>query len=512
MSVSAPHSGDLAPGARAAPWRRWLVALSCLVVGVAALGALFPAETLGAWRVWTGSTAFSHCFLIAPLALYLVWDRRDTLRDVAPRPAFWALPLLPILSLAWLTAAVLGILELQQLLLLTMIESLLLVVLGPLVCRRLLGPFLYLYLLVPTGEFLVPSLQDWTARFVVASLHLAGVPVFSDGVLIQIPEGDFMVAEACAGLRFLVASVAFGIFFALIVYRRWARRLAFIAMSLTVPIVANGLRAFGIVYLAHVTNDVVAVEADHVIYGWGFFAAVMLVLIAIGLRFADPGVPPVPQRPAPPRAARGDAVVLASFLVLVGAALGPAYAAFLEAPGARPDLTEASAPPVAPPWQKVTDADDSWRPILVAPDREIRDAWVAGGQRVERFVALYAVAGRHNNLVRSQNRIADEKHWVRADAGRVEATIGGRDAVLNSATITQGGQRRLVWYAYVVDGHVTASALDAKLRQARALFVGGRSVSAFVALSADASTDADGAAATLRAFAAAMALPSGRPP
>jgi EpsI family protein len=237
----------------------------------------------------------------------------------------------------------------------------------------------------------------------------------------------------------------------------------------------------------------------------------MLILIAIGLRFADPGPPQVRPQPASRRAARPEFVVLASFLVLVGAALGPAYAAFLEAPGARPDLTEASAPPVAAPWQKVADTDDSWRPMLVGPDREIRDAWTAEGRRVQRVVALYAVAGRHNNLVRSQNRIADEEHWVRADDGRVHADIGGRDGVLNSATITQGGRRRLVWYAYVVDGHVTASALDAKLRQARAILVGGRSVSAFVALSADASTDAGGAAATLRAFAAAMSLPSGRP-
>jgi exosortase A len=519
MSVSAPHRDDLAgrttdagtPGAGAAPLRRWMVPACCVVVGTLALGALFPIEIAGAWRVWTGSTAFSHCFLVLPLALYLIWDRRERLHDITPRPALWALPALPLLSIAWLFAAILGVLELQQVILVTMVESLLLILLGPLVFRRLLGPFLYLYLLVPTGEFLVPSLQDFTARFVVGALHFAGVPVFSDGILIQIPEGDFMVAEACAGLRFLIASIAFGIFFALVVYRGRGRRLAFIAISLIVPIAANGVRAFGIVYLAHLTNDVTAVEADHVIYGWGFFAAVMAILIAIGLRFSDHGRA-VAHATLPPRSpTKTGMTIVATLLALVAAAVGPAYAAFLEAPGARPGLSDAAAPAVAPPWQRSEAAAEDWRPILVTPDREFRDAWTADGRDVQRYIALYVTAGRHNNLVRSQNRIADEEHWGRADVGRVHVMVGGADAVMNSATLTAGSHRLLVWYAYVIDGRVTASALDAKLRQARAILSGQRTASAFLAMATEASSDADRAAATLRDFAAATALPEAAP-
>lgn len=504
MSLSLPHPGDL-PGGVAAAWRRWLVALLCVGGAVAALGALFPAEIVGAYRVWTGSTAFSHCFLILPLALYLVWDRRGNLAHVAPRPTWWALPLMPILSGLWLVAAVLGVLELQQLVLLSMAELLLLVVLGRRIFLMLLGPFLYLFLLVPTGEFLVPTLQDFTARFVVSSLHLAGVPVFSDGILIQIPEGDFMVAEACAGLRFLIASIAFGTFFALIVYRSWKRRLCFVAISLIVPIVANGIRAFGIVYLAHVANDVIAVEADHVIYGWGFFGVVMLALIAIGLRFADDRGAPARPAAAPPPAAPPGALALVTFLLLVGAGLGPAYAAFLDAPDIRSDLSSAAAPAVAAPWQAADLTSDRWRPILVAPDRTFHDAWTAGGKQVQRYLALYTVAGRHNNLVRSQNRIVDETHWTHATVGRAAAVIDGRPVEVNAAIISASGQRRLVWYAYIVDGHVTASVLDAKLRQARAILFGRSSCSAFLALATDVATDPEQAAVTLGAFAAAMA-------
>jgi len=111
-----------------------------------------------------------------------------------------------------------------------------------------------------------------------------------------------------------------------------------------VPIFANGLRAFGIIYLAHLTNDVTAVEADHIVYGWGFFTAVLLLQIAIGMRFADKGAAqakhPAPlQNPAPAR--QSPSVVVAVALAL--AALGPAYLARLDQPAHVPDLARAAA-------------------------------------------------------------------------------------------------------------------------------------------------------------------------
>ena len=58
-----------------------------------------------------------------------------------------------------------------------------------------------------------------------------------DGYTIEIPEGTFYVAEACAGLRFLIASIAFGCLYALLMYRSPVRRTAFIVISIVVPII-----------------------------------------------------------------------------------------------------------------------------------------------------------------------------------------------------------------------------------------------------------------------------------
>jgi len=471
-----------------APWRPWRDLIPALGLAALVLGAVFWREIGGAWRVWLSSPTYNHCFLVLPIALYMIWDRRRFFAGEIPRPDFRALVLLPLLSFAWLLMAVLGVLEFQQFVFITMVQVILFACLGGRVYRLMLGPLLYLYLLVPSGEFLVPHLQDLTAGFAVRLLQLFNVPVYSDGIIISIPEGDFIVAEACAGLRFLIASIAFGVFFALMVYRSWWKRLAFILTSLAVPILANGLRAFGIIYLAHLTNNVTAVEADHIIYGWGFFTAVLLLQIALGMRFAEKNATVLSPAPRLDPVASRKSPLLAVALALVLVALGPVYLTRLDQPARVLDLANAAPPHVAGPWQARTGAPDDWQPVIVDPDREFRDSFtLAGGQGgddVERYVALYDVYGRHNNLVRSQNRVVDDDIWVRSTLGSADIDIPGYPPKLASAEIHSGSRNRLVWYFYVVDGTVTASGLDAKLRLARDVILGRPSVAAFVAVAA----------------------------
>jgi len=246
-------SSLLAPG--------WQPAI--ILIGIASIvfGIAFRQEIIGAVQVWVDSTAYNHCFLVLPLVGFLVWERRTVISSVSPRAALWPLLAMPALSAIWLLAAVLDIQEGRQLVMVAMFQVVLLVALGPRVFRQLSAPFLFLFFLVPSGAFLVASLQTITADIAVAGLRFFRIPVFSDGYMIEIPEGPFEIAEACAGLRFLIASSVFGCFFAMVMYQSSLRRALFITMSIIVPIGANGLRALGIIVLAHLEGSAAAVEA-----------------------------------------------------------------------------------------------------------------------------------------------------------------------------------------------------------------------------------------------------------
>jgi exosortase A len=306
-------------------WRR--VALP-LAAGLLLLGLIFRREVAAAVQTWDASTAYNHCFLIIPIVLYLLWDRRVDLEGIPARPMPSVLLLGIPLAAVWLLAERLGIMEGRQLAAVSFAEVMLLAVLGRRLFAAMAGPLLYLYFLVPFGEFMTPKLQDVTTWFIRQGVTLAGIPAYIDGYIIEIPQGTFFVAEACAGLRFLIASIAFGCLYALLMYRSTLRRSVFILVSLVVPIVANGFRGFGIVWLGYMLGSAEAAAADHIIYGWLFFSAVILVLILLGLPFRQDDQPTGQGRPLSGRgrpASRRALLATAAGAVLV-AAISPAIA------------------------------------------------------------------------------------------------------------------------------------------------------------------------------------------
>jgi exosortase A len=468
---------SLAPG-----WRPALI-----LIGVAGLvfGGVFRHEITRAVDVWIGSTAYNHCFLILPLIAFLLWERREVFASVSPQPTLWPLLLMPLLSAIWLVAAILDIQEGRQLVMVAMFEVIILVALSPLLFRLLMAPLLFLFFLVPSGAFLVPSLQRITADITIAGLHALHIPVYSDGYLIEIPEGPFEIAEACAGLRFLIASGVFGCLFAVLMYRSFLRRTLFIIISVAVPIAANGLRALGIIALAHLEGNAAAVEADHIVYGWVFFTLVILALIGIGLAFAQ-------------RAGRPEQWTLTAvrkvpfwrFAVAVPAAVllglsGPAYANWLDSLYPALPLPLVDSPQVRAPWRMLTGSRPDWRPLVHSADREFVESFEEPGSGVViRYLGLYRLRAIGNSLTTTENRLADGSQWHVAKEGQAEFTLNGQELMANSAEVLAGPYRRLVWSFYVVDGRITNQVFETKLLQARSVLFERSPLAALVAVSA----------------------------
>jgi len=314
---------------------RWRGCILPLCVGLLLLGVAFGQEVAAALHTWIASTAYNHCVLVIPIVGFLLWDRRADYAQVDARPTLMAAVLAAPLVLAWLVMERLGIMEGRQLAAIGFVELLFLALLGPRLWWTMSGPLLYLCFLVPFGEFLTPQLQDITTSFIRFGLGLLGVPAYIDGYVIEIPQGTFFIAEACAGLRFLIASVAFSCVYVMIMYRSPVRRGVFITVAIIVPIIANGFRGLGIVYLGYMMDSARAAAADHVIYGWMFFSIVILLLTLLGLPFRQDAVVPPPVRPyraLPPR----HSVSVSVAAVIVVATVGPVLAAGLAIASVRP--------------------------------------------------------------------------------------------------------------------------------------------------------------------------------
>jgi exosortase A len=272
-----------------APWLPGAWRLPLLRLGLAWIGLI--ALVFGEWRAmahqWWDASSYNHILLVPPILLGLVRLRAGELGRLAP-VGYWP-GLLPFVAalLVWLPASLADVDLLSQLAAVAMLQAAALALLGPRVAAAVLFPLAYMTFLVPFGDELVPTLQMVTAKMAVALTHWSGVPARIDGVFIDTPAGLFRVAEACSGVKFLIAMVALGALVANVCFKSWRRRALFMAAAVIVPVLANGVRAWGTIYVAQSMGIAFAAGFDHVVYGWVFFALVIALLLGVSWRFFD---------------------------------------------------------------------------------------------------------------------------------------------------------------------------------------------------------------------------------
>ncbi|HET7061198.1 MAG TPA: exosortase A [Nitrosospira sp.] len=439
--------------------------------------------------IWGRSDTFAHGFLIFPFSAYLIWSQRSQLASVNIQPNLPALLVLAGVGLGWLLATLASAQVVAQFFLIAMIPASVWVILGTNMVRALAFPLGYLLLAVPFGEALIPPLINFTADFTVRALQLTGIPVYREGSFFTIPSGNWSVVEACSGLRYLIASFTLGTLYAYLTYRSLPRRLIFITLSVIVPILANGIRAYLIVMTGHLSEMRLAVGIDHLIYGWVFFGVVMLLLFWIGTFWREDqpsdnatvrkyAIAPNPLRSEAPL----KKILFATGATMAGALVWPAYAAFLEngfATHERPATLDIAGIPQK--WEVNSGEVSGWRPYYVGPTAQLAQ-YYRSSDRPERTIGLVVTYYRNqqqgSELINSQNLLtpedggSDESRWrdVRHDVRALNLGSGVQE--INQNLVQSSSLKLLVWRTYWLGDEITASPYVAKLILAKNKLLG----------------------------------------
>lgn len=486
-----------------AGWPRQLRALAGLWLAILLLYWRDAADMVVIW--WTSST-YGHCLFLPPIIGWLVWQRREGLRAITPR--FWGPGLLwmALGAVFWLLgdAGSLGVIRHGALILL--LQGAVAATLGPAVVRGLLFPLFYAFFMVPVGSELEPALQLLTARIAVALLHLFQVPAHLEGIFITIPTGYFKVAEACSGAKFLVAMTAYGVLVCNVCFRSWIRRALFLSGALLACLLANGVRAFGTIYVAHLTTIDAAVGFDHVVYGWLFFALVMVGVMAVAWPFFDrrPGdqlvdaeaLAAIPARAVPPMP-----VALAVALALV---LTPPLWSRVSTHWGSADL----APPVLPQvagWHRVaTPMRAPWQPRFDGADHRVMARYADGqGHVVDLAIASFGWQQEGRELVGFGQGAADpEGDWSWTSPAWAPARARG-EAIAAPGPIL----RHVVTFYRVGGSALTGSEATVKLETTKARLLGRDQRAIAILISAEEGEGAP-ADAAIRAFLAALGDPA----
>jgi len=234
--------------------------------------------------VWAGSRTFAHGFFVLPATAYLVWCYRDLWMRARLAPSVWGVAALLIMGGGWFIGYLTDLLWLQQVAFVAMFPGLIWAIMGGEIVKILAWPLGFLVFMLPVGTSIEPWLQDITAWFIRGGLEFIHIPYLFENRTIVLPTGTWEVARDCGGLRYLLPGLALGYAFATLIYRRSNRRLLFLAFCAIALMVANGLRAYGVIVGDHFG---IADGADHRIFSYTIYGVTMPLLVWIGLKWQE---------------------------------------------------------------------------------------------------------------------------------------------------------------------------------------------------------------------------------
>jgi exosortase len=239
----------------------------------------------------------SYVFLGLPIAIWLAWVRRHRLRYCRPQrtlvgPALvaagWLLAAFGFrtgVNIAWHGGALL------------VVAGAAITILGLDILRQFLPAFGALVFLLPVPgrirQQIASPLQEISARITEVGLDMFSLPVARLGNVLTINGADVAIAEACNGMRMVVALGLIAYAFVFTVPMRNSVRLAILLVSPLIALAVNIIRLVPTTLLYGYSDPEIA-SAFHDVSGWavlGLALGMLWCLLAL-LRWIEVPIAP----------------------------------------------------------------------------------------------------------------------------------------------------------------------------------------------------------------------------
>jgi len=236
-------------------------------------------------REWAEFSHLSHGFAVPLIAAYLVWCRREHLRDVRPEPSLWGLPLLVV----GLGALVVGVHSeesfIARISLPVTLLGLTVFLAGSTAARYLWIGIAYLVFMIPlpwtTFKLLAYRSRVFDADVSAVALDWLGVPVYQEGVLLHLAAVTLEVADGCSSVQSISALLALGVAYVSVVRRPTAIRVGLVVMTLPLAITSNIIRLVTIAIGVHYFGVWTLQSAYHTFAGSVNFLLTLLLLLVL---------------------------------------------------------------------------------------------------------------------------------------------------------------------------------------------------------------------------------------
>ena len=224
---------------------------------------------------------YSHGYLVAPLALFFLWARRDRM-PAATAGLAWPGLLLVALSVAIRFAGARYYFEpLDGWSILLWVAGVIWLFLGRAFFWWSLPSVIFLFFMVrlPFGVELGLSLplQTVATKLSCWVLQFLGQPALAEGHTIYLGEHTLEVEQACSGLRIFIGIAALAFAYVVIVRRAWWEKAVLLVSVVPIALIANATRVVSTGLLYQYVSGEAAKKFSHDMAGW------VMILYAAGL-------------------------------------------------------------------------------------------------------------------------------------------------------------------------------------------------------------------------------------
>ncbi len=237
-------------------------------------------------RFLEADTYYSHGFLVPLVFLFLIWMKREDLKNSKIAPMNIGLILLVPALFLHLVAYRWGINFISGFSLIIALFGLSLYLFGAEITRRLTFPFCFLVFMAPLPQVMIITIsfkmKIFAAQVATSLIKLIGIPSLRVGSIVHLPNTSLTIGDPCSGLRSLISLTALGALYAYLAKISRIRRIVLFLVSIPLALVANIIRIVLLLIVAFVYGSEVATGKFHDISGFLLFIIALTGLIIAG--------------------------------------------------------------------------------------------------------------------------------------------------------------------------------------------------------------------------------------
>jgi len=231
---------------------------------------------------WFNDENMGYAFFVPLVVGYVISLDRERIL-AAPVKACWPAMVLVVWGFLQMLLGLLGALSfVSRTAFVISIVGVVWTIAGTAVIRTLRFPIILLLFMIPIPLYVYQKmtipLQTFATQMAAAGLEIIGIPVWQDGNILNLPDRQLDVVEACSGIRSLLSltflSLAYGRLFET---RTWVK-VALLLATVPIAIVCNGARITLTGILTQYKPEI-AEGAYHAFEGWVIFMFELVALL-----------------------------------------------------------------------------------------------------------------------------------------------------------------------------------------------------------------------------------------